>query len=60
MRNTYGSINGAHNARMREIAYRIFENDRNVVLYDVWDLLETGFEEMRMGDVHPHYLQDKW
>ena len=50
---TYGCINGFVQARFRELANRIFRNDKNIKILDAYPMIEANFDTMPFGNIHP-------
>ena len=51
--NTFGVVSGFNQDRFREITYRIFGDDENVRIFDPFVSVETLFDRMKTGDIHP-------
>ena len=54
MENTWGVVNGFNQERFREITYRIFGDDENIRIFDPFESVETLFDKMPVGDIHPN------
>ena len=41
--------------RLNEVGVNVFEKSSSVILMDSWDIVESKFDIMRMGDIHPPF-----
>lgn len=50
---TSGLIGSFQQNRLSEVGVRIFKDSKSVILMDSWDIIESVFDKMHFGDIHP-------
>ena len=53
MQRTSGLVSAFQQNRLNEVGVRIMQDSDSVVLMDSWPLIETQFDKMSFGNIHP-------